>query len=277
MRLGAPLNGSFSDPDSWIAALQEQGYRAAFCPVDAAADPLTIRSFANAASKAGIIIAETGAWSNPLSRDESTRKAALEKCRAELALAEEIGARCCVNIAGSYSDLWDGPHPDNFTRAAFDQIVETIRAIVDAVKPARTFYTLETMPWMYPDSTENYLRLIKAVDRKQFAVHFDPVNLICSPQLFYRNGEIIREFIAALGPYIRSCHVKDIVLRNHLTVHLDEARPGLGKLDYKTFLCEIDRLDPEIPLMLEHLTVAEDYKLAARYIRSVAKEIGVQL
>ena len=34
--------------------------------------------------------------------------------------------------------------------------------IIDAVKPSRTFYTLEPMPWMYPDSAESYAGLIKS-------------------------------------------------------------------------------------------------------------------
>ena len=33
MRLGGPLFQNFFDPDSWIAALRERGYRAAYCPV----------------------------------------------------------------------------------------------------------------------------------------------------------------------------------------------------------------------------------------------------
>jgi hypothetical protein len=65
----------------------------------------------------------------------------------------------------------------------------------------RTFYTLETMPWMYPDSTDAYLRLLRAVDRPRFAVHFDPVNLISSPQRCFCNADLIRDFIARLGPH----------------------------------------------------------------------------
>ncbi|MCM8756987.1 MAG: hypothetical protein NC823_00715 [Candidatus Omnitrophica bacterium] len=60
----------------------------------------------------------------------------------------------------------------------FDLIVEVVRQIIDAVKPVRSYYTLETMPWMYPDSAESYQSLLQAVDRKAFAVHFNPVNLL---------------------------------------------------------------------------------------------------
>ena len=146
MRLGAPLPQTTTDPDEWIAALQARGYRAAYCPLNGKEDQATIRAFERAAERAGIVIAETGAWSNPLSPDEAIRQAALEKCRTMLALADEVGARCCVNIAGSCGAKWDGPHPTDLTPETFDLIVDTTRAIIDAVHPVRTYYTLEPMP-----------------------------------------------------------------------------------------------------------------------------------
>ncbi len=275
MRLGGPVFGDLSDPVQWIAGLQVAGYTAAYCPVDATADEATIRAYADAAAQANIVIAEVGAWSNPISPDDAVRKVAIEKCQTQLALADEIGALCCVNIAGSRSTQWDGPHPDNFTTATFDLIVETTRQIIDAVKPRRTYFTLETMPWAFPDSADSYFQLIKAIDRVRFAAHLDPVNLICSPQLYYNTTALIKECFALLGSYIKSCHAKDILLANTLTVHLDEVRPGLGGLDYRTFLREANQLD--VPLMLEHLSDPVDYRLAAQYVRQVAAEVDITL
>ena len=274
LRLGGPVFGRVPDPQSWVTALRKLGYSAAYCPIGSDAGDDTVKAYEDAAAKAGIIIAEVGAWSNPISPDEPTRKAALEKCRTSLALADRIGARCCVNIAGSRSKMWDGPDPANFTKQTFDMIVETTRSIIDAVKPTRTYFTLETMPWAYPDSPDSYLQLFKAIDRKQFAVHLDPVNLVCSPQRYYGSGQLIRECFEKLGPYIKSCHAKDILLQEKLTTHLDEVRAGTGGLDYATFLRELSRL-PDTPLMLEHLSKPEDYVQAAEYIRGVAKDVGL--
>ena len=148
---------------------------------------------------------------------------------------------------------------------------------MDAVKPTRTFYTLETMPWMVPDSADSYLRLIHAMDRKHFGAHLDPVNLVCSPQRFYRNGALIRECVQKLGPYIKSCHAKDISLSGKLTVHLDEVRPGQGGLDYRVYLQVLSKLDADTALMLEHLPNAEEYELAAQYVRSVAGSVKITL
>ena len=277
MRLGGPIFGEVSNPDSWAEAVKNHGYSAAFCPVNADSDESTIHAYIEAAKKADIVIAEVGAWSNPISIDDAEREAALERCRTQLALADRVGANCCVNISGSRGPKWDGPHPDNFIDDTFDLIVESVRSIIDHVKPTRTFYALETMPWAYPEGPDSYLRLIKAIDRVQFAVHLDPVNIINGLERYYHSGDLIRDCFAKLGPYMKSCHAKDISLADNLTVHLDETRPGLGRLDYATYLRELDRLDPDIPLMLEHLPSAEEYALGAEHIRSVAEEVGITI
>ncbi|HUS71436.1 MAG TPA: TIM barrel protein [Sedimentisphaerales bacterium] len=274
LRLGGPTFEKFDGPDAWAQAIKRLGYRAAYCPVGAKEKDNVIIAYAKAAKKADIIIAEVGAWSNPISPDERTRRAALAKCRRQLVLADLIGANCCVNISGSRNEKnWAGPHPDNLTKETFDLIVETTRAIIDDVKPTRTCFTLEAMPWAYPDSPNSYVRLIKAIDRKRFAVHLDPVNFVSSPQRYFRNAELIKDCFKKLGPHIKSCHAKDIILKENIyTPHLDEVRPGLGKLDYSVFLKELSKF-PDTPLMMEHLPNAEQYRLAADYIRSIAKRL----
>ncbi len=271
MRLSAPLFGDISTPDKWIAELRRKGYAAANdFPVGPDADGNLIDEFIRAAKKADVVIAEIGAWSNPLSPDEEERKKAVDLCKRQLAFADRVGARCAVNIAGSRGAKWDGPHPADLTDETFEMIVDVVREIIDEVEPERTSYTLEPMPWMYPHTVDSYKRLLKAVDREAFAVHFDPVNMISSPELCFKNGDFIREFVAELGPFIRACHAKDIILRDNLTVHLDEGCPGDGGLDYAAYLTEIDKLDADVPLVLEHMKKEEDFDRGAAYIREVA-------
>jgi len=276
LRLGGPC-GAGDSPEKWIDNLKSSGYRAAYCPVGADASDDVVKAYAEAAKKADVVIAEVGAWSNPISPDEAQRNAALQKCRDQLALADRIGANCCVNIAGSRNAAnWAGPHKDNLTKETFDLIVETTRSIIDAVRPTRTYFCLETMPWAYPDSADSYLAMVKAIDRRQCAVHFDPVNLVCSPQRYFDNAALIRDAFGKLGGLMKSCHGKDILLSEQLTTHLDEVRPGLGGLDYGVFLRELSKLD-NVPLMLEHLPNQDEYKLAADYVRAVAQKEGLSL
>ncbi|WP_174260186.1 sugar phosphate isomerase/epimerase family protein [Spirosoma endbachense] len=278
IRLGGPLFDKYDQPDEWIAALKKQGYRAAYCPLKTDAPADQIKAYEEAAKKANILIAEVGAWSNPLSTDSATAQTALKKCVDSLALAEAIGANCCVNISGSRNPAqWAGPHKDNLTEATFEQIVAITRKIIQEVKPTRTYFALELMPWSYPDSVDSYLRLIKAINQKQFGVHLDPMNIIDSPRVFFNNGALIKECFKKLGPHIRSCHGKDIILKEDVyTPQLVECRPGLGNMDYTVYLTELSKLK-EIPLMMEHLATSEAYQEAAKYIRSVGAKEGIDV
>jgi sugar phosphate isomerase/epimerase len=275
IRLGGPVFGEMKDPLDWVKAVKAKEYSASYCPVAPGTDETTVKAFEKAAKDADIIISEVGAWSNPISKNEKERNEALRKCKEALALADLIGANCCVNITGSRGEKWDGPDPENLTKDTFDLIVQSTREIIDAVKPVRTFYTLETMPWAYPDSPDSYLALIKAIDRKQLGVHLDPVNMINSPERYYRNGAFIKECFAKLGPYIKNCHAKDISLGTNLTVHLDKVIIGTGGLDYKVFLTELSKLK-NVPLMLEHLETAEEYDQAAASVRKTGASIGIK-
>jgi len=42
-------------------------------------------------------------------------------------------------------------------------------------------------------------------------------------------------------------------------------------------LSELEKINPELPLMIEHLSNAEEYKLAADHMRAVAQEVKVNL
>jgi len=278
IRLGGPVFEKYGDPETWVQLLKKQGYRAALCPVDIDSDDKVIELYRKSAEKNDIVIAETGAWCNPIDPDETKAAQAIEKCIHSLVLAEKTGARCCVNISGSRNPArWDGPHKDNLTQATFDLIVETTRKIIDAVKPTHTFFTLEPMPWAYPDSADSYLRLIKAIDRKSFAVHFDPVNIVTSPQIIYSNGDMIRDAFRKLGRYIRSCHAKDVMIREDTSQsQIAEVRPGLGILNYDVYLTELSKLTG-VPLIIEHLKTEEEYNRAATYIRSVGNLHGIRM
>ena len=132
------------------------------------------------------------------------------------------------------------------------------------------------MQWASPDSVDDYLKLMDAVDRERFAVHLDPVNIVTSPRIYYENAALLRDCFARLGPQIRSCHAKDVIMTEDFLVHISETRIGTGILDYHTFLTELSRY-PEVPLMLEHLPNQTEYALAAARVREVAAELGLAI
>ena len=276
IRLGGPIFLKANDPAELAREHRRLGYSAAYCPQADAGDTDRVRAIEKAFAAEKVVIAEVGAWRNILDPDPSKRRDNIEYVTQRLALAEAVAAMCCVDIAGSYSpDVWYGPHPKNMTKEHFDATVENCRKIIDAVKPKRTFFTVEMMGWMTPTGPDEYIRLIRAVDRAAFAVHLDPCNGVNSPERFYNNGEFISECVRKLGKWIRSCHAKDLEWKPEMNVHFVEVIPGRGSVDYKTYLRALAGLPHQPPLMLEHLKTAEEYKQGADYIRRVGGEIGV--
>jgi sugar phosphate isomerase/epimerase len=272
IRLGGPIFLKSDDPRELAKEHRRLGYTAAYCPNG---NPAEIRK---AFAAEDVIIAEVGAWRNILDPDPQKRRDNLHYVAERLHLADQVGARCCVDIAGSFNpDLWYGPHPKNLSKEFFDATVENCRKLIDEVKPTNTKFSIEMMPWSLPDGPDSYLKLIHAVERKAFGVHLDVCNVINTPDRYYRNAEVISECFTKLRPWILSCHAKDLawMTDKEYNVHFQETIPGRGKVDYATYLKELTTVDA--PLMLEHLKSAEEYDEAREYIRRVAKLSNVSI
>ncbi len=276
VRLGGPVFGEVKDPDELALAHRKLGYRAAYCPNVAVSDTDRIRALGQAFARHDVIIAEVGRWVNLMDADAEKRRQNLKFVTEGLALADAIGARCCVDIAGSRNaTYWYGPHPANMSAEFVDAAVENARKIIDAVKPTRTRFSYEMMGWAIPDGPDSYVKLIKAIDRKAFGVHLDPCNAVNSPERFYRNTALLNECFDKLGRWIVSCHAKDLTWDVEMNVHFREVRPGAGSLDYATFLKRLARLPGDVPLMLEHLPTADEYAQAAAFVRQTGQANGI--
>jgi sugar phosphate isomerase/epimerase len=281
MRLGATIDqyGTFDDPQDYVSECVRCHYRSASAPKVTIHEPEKIREVRERFAAADLMIAEVHAWVNPLDPRPALRRRNLNTIAESLVTADELGAVCCVTVAGTYDTSenaeCDSPHRDNFKESTFDAIVEWIRGVLSEVKPRRAKLTLEISPWTFLDGPEAYRRIIDAVDHSGLAVHLDPTNAVRDAHLFYSVTELLDRCFDLLGQWIVSCHAKDISQGPYLNqVNLVEVTPGNGVLDYCTFLRRIEQISPETPLVIEHLKTREEYGAAADFIRSVANEVG---
>jgi sugar phosphate isomerase/epimerase len=276
IRLGGHgLSVGSEDPVAFARAHRAFGYAAAYVPVSlVGADAHILSAWEKAFSAEDVTLAEVGIWRNLIDPDPDKRRAELDYAARCLALADAVGARCAVSFIGSFAPgTRHGLDARNLGPEAFDAAVQTARHLIDTVKPKRARFALEMMQATVPDSADSYLDLIRAVDRPQFAAHLDPVNLVMTPRTYFDTEALIRECFQKLGPWIVSCHAKDIVLREDAALHLDEVQIGEGKLDYPTYLTELSRLDG-VPLMLEHLK-PEEYAIGRDRIFAFGDAAGV--
>ncbi|MBQ3305522.1 MAG: sugar phosphate isomerase/epimerase, partial [Clostridia bacterium] len=221
-----------------------------------------------------------GVWKNPFDPNPAAAREAMDYAKGQLALADAADIPCCVNIAGTASAAgWDAADQDNYTDQAYARIVGSIREILDAVRPAHAFYCLEPMPWMVPDGPDEYLQLIRDVDRRQFAAHMDFVNMINSPRRYLMPEAFIDECFRKLSPWIKSTHIKDTRMHpTRLTTLLEECSPGEGTLDFGKVLGILDRwLPADAPVLLEHMTTFEEYAAAYDHVSAAACRAGIAI
>lgn len=278
MRLGGTVAGIWSSPAEWEKLLISSRFRAITAPFTCHTPRKEIEEYSEICKRNDVLIAEIGVWKNIFDPDPAAAKAALEYAKGQLALADELGIPCCVNIAGtSGSAGWDAADPSNFTEETYARVVASIREILDSVRPKTACYCLEPMPWMIPDSPESCLQLIRDVDRPRCAVHMDFVNMINCPRRYLAAEEFIEDCFAQLGPLTKSTHIKDSRMDPMaLTTMLTECSPGEGCLDFRRVLHILDKYLPaDAPVLLEHMTTFEEYAKAYDYLKAIADAEGL--
>jgi sugar phosphate isomerase/epimerase len=275
MRLGGPIFRKVDSFEEEVALHQKLGFGAAYCKYFE--DSSKREAYKQAYKEADIVLAEFGAYGiNILDTDPTLRQKNIDEICRRLERADEMGARCCVIHGGSVeTGGWGDANPLNMSEKSFAETVAIVQDILDRVKPQTTKLVMETESYLFPDSPEIYARLIEAIDRPTFAVHLDPVNIIASPRRFYFNSQFIKRCFAILGPWIVSCHAKDLNMPpKHATVQIDETYIGNGVLDYRTYLLEIEKLNPSPTLMIEHLNESQLVK-GLNFIFKKAEELGI--
>lgn len=269
MVLGICTGLAHSGAKDWAKKHKELGCGAVIFPIDCREDKQKIQDYAEAANEAGLLIAEVGIWRNIISPDEEQRKVAIEFAMGQLEMADQIGARCCVNVAGAVAGTrWDGPCRENFEVEAWHKTVESIQNIVDAVKPVHTKYAIEPMPWMIPTGPDEYIRLLNDINRSEVGVHLDIVNMINCPERYFYQEQFMNECFEKLKGKICSCHLKDIRLREEYTFQLEETACGKGNLQIEQYakLATMERED--MPLIIEHLNSDEEYRASLKYVQN---------
>lgn len=275
MRLGIASSLSHKSAAEWAENMVKLGCKAIVFPLNHTNDIALIDAYRDEAIKHDLRIAEVGAWVNPLATDEAEREKNIAYCVKQLRLADYLKADCCVNICGAAGAVWDGAYKDNFSEEFLEKTVKSIQEIIDKANPQYTYYSIEPMPWMMPTDPDQYLWLLKEVNREHFAVHMDLANWITSPQKYLMNEQFIDEVFDKLGGYIRSCHLKDVQLAKEFTLQLKEVACGEGGLNLEYYVERANQLDSEMPMIIEHLHTDEEYIASMEYVQTRMKKAGL--
>lgn len=269
MKLGISSRLEHTTPQDWASKHKALGLESVVFPVSYLDGEDSVMAYKKAADDAGLTIAEVGIWRNTLAADPQERRQWIDYSIQQVRMADEIGAKCCVNVVGTpYGPRWDGGYRNNFSKELWQMAIGMIREIIDTARPKHTKFCIESMPWMIPSSPDEYFRLIEDVDRAEFGTHLDVVNMITSPQKYFFNDEFLHECFEKLKGTICSCHLKDIRLKEEYTFQLEECACGKGTLDLELYSRLANKENPDMPMIIEHLTTDEEYAASVEYVRN---------
>ena len=274
MRLGSPLPRTWDSPAGWVAALRAVASAPPTGRWTTTPTRTSVDAYADAAAAADIVIAEIGAWSNPLSPDDADARRRARALQARGSRSPTAWARAAASTSPARArDTWDGPHPDNLSRDTFALIVDTRardhrRGRAAAHLTTRSSRCRGACPTR-PTATSSCW---SAIDRPQLRRPPRPGEPDQQP------GQVLRQrrLPARVLREARPAHPL-LPRQGHHARQRADGPPRRGDpraAARSTTACcsrEMDRLDPDTPILVEHLTTDEEYAAAVAHIRSVAE------
>ncbi|WP_251946453.1 sugar phosphate isomerase/epimerase family protein [Levilactobacillus brevis] len=160
----------------------------------------------------GLTVSILGCYVNIVHPNPQIREKNLQHFEDYLSLARWFNNPIVATETGSVSE--DGYSEANFSKAAFDQVVASVRRLANTAEKLGTVFAIE--PGMnHPICTlEKTRRLFNLVDSPNMKIICDPVNLITTEN-YRQQKQLIDEFLEDFGERIITFHLKDFTIRHH--------------------------------------------------------------
>ncbi len=268
-------------------ATRELGFTGIFTRFDAD-DPFTTteadcRRVRSILDDHGLVMVQAIGHRPPLIHpDEAVRQRAVEVFKQAIQIAGWLGAQSCHSGPGSLAQAadaeWGGawqPHPGNWSPAARDSLVRSLRECAPTAEASGTAIGLEGHVLVVLDSAETMRDVIDEVGSPAVSCDFDPVNWL-TLRTAYESGPAVEQMVAVLGDRILNAHSKDVVVEPRLVTHIDERPTGQGLFDHATLLRLMEGLGPERFVIIEHADQAA-IPAAKAYLDRAAADLGLRV
>jgi sugar phosphate isomerase/epimerase len=126
-------------------------------------------------------------------------------------------------------------HPDNASPEAWEEMVETMRALVRHAEAHGVDLAFEPEVVNVVDTAEKAERLIAEVGSPRLRLVMDPANYF-HPDMLPRMQEVLEEVFARVGRFIALAHAKDVRPPEPGREECVRPAAGTGVLDYSTYL-----------------------------------------
>ncbi len=227
--------------------------------------------------QAGIRIVQTTGYNpNMVHPDPGTRRADLERLRAAFGVARDLGAETIISGCGSlHPTAFYGPAAANHSAATRERLIDSLRQVVPWAEETGVILALECHVLTTLDTADHIHEILSAVASPWIKANFDPVNMFGDLASVYNTGTVVQKLWDTLGPYYApTIHVKDVIVQQDLVVHITEAPPGQGIMDFEALFTVCRNFGEGAAVIVEHLPV-EQAVPALAFVKAAAAQYQI--
>lgn len=231
------------------------------------------------------------AYSNIVNPDLEKRKVIIDRLKATLRIARDLGTPYVISETGTFATESDWiHHPKNKTEEGYEICRDVIADLAQEAYDHGAVFLVETYVNNVIGSIDETLRLFADVDSPSLGLLMDPTNYFEDHNIDDMDNELNRVF-NALERTICIAHAKDVIRtvdesEKHADIDAAESHtfrgvgkvelpaPGLGSLNYDLYLKRLSRLHPNIPIIIEHLD-EPDVPRAKKFLDGKLRELGL--
>lgn len=219
-----------------------------------------------------------GSYPSLIGPDDDERREAVRIGRNIIQRAAELGAvTASLRPTSMHPTSQWGPHPDNYTPETRDRLVRSLSEIAEACEVHQVPMTLEVHATTTLSDAETIRHIIERTGSSWIKVNADLVNFITSFKDAYNTTAVINHVFDVLGPYISTAHLKDVVTDAPLVVHISEALPGTGLMDWDTLFTRFEALLPDGYALIEHLKDYNDVVQARDFVVGKLNDLNIPI
>lgn len=216
--------------------------------------------------------------------DPKLHEAALRSYEHQMHVGAVLGAHC---VGFGWGKEFGWPSPDIWSERTWSRRVAAVAELAKAAEREGIDAAAHPLYFSPLKSIERCKELIDAISSPRLKILLDLVNM-CEPHMYYNTTDLVNRAFDVLGPHIASMHAKDVKIagggigggaraeKGNPIVHIDEAVPGTGTMDYETIIKRLGELPQDITIHVEHFDY-EDTIVGQQYVRAVARKVGVQI
>ena len=197
----------------------------------------------------GLDIAVLGCYLQLAQEDDAAYRKIADKYIAHLRMAGWMGA----GVVGTETPANNVSLEERHSERMFRLFMDRLYPVVEAAEKLGQILAVEPVFTHIVSDARKARRMLDEIHSPNLRIILDPVNLLHESNLDRRDA-VLAEAVELLGEETQILHLKDYVLENG---KIRSCAPGIGLMDYESFMPYIRQHKPWLHVTLEDTTPAD--------------------